>query len=235
VAEARRFFRARFRPGTLELQKVGELEVETEAGLIYGDGQDRSRLAIPDFALGLGVLEWLEVNLDSSLAVTKIGTADGRYVGEPLWLSGRFDLYNFEDERTGSSFGIGAQVGPRLPSLHNARGIGVGAIGLIGGGPKGLNFVLSVGSTVDAAQSLAIVYGLSVEYELERKHKWTLIGELAGARYFDDDPDQLLLNVGFGTDLTDALELELLLLTGPVYEGDRIGLMAGFTYDHSLW
>jgi hypothetical protein len=235
-AQARRFFRSRFRPDTLEIQRVGQLEVEAQLGGIYGDGPDGSRTPLPDFALGLGVLPWLEIDIDSSFAQTNIGESRASFVGEPVWVAGRFDLYNVEDKETGNTFGIGAQVGPRLPSIHNATGIGVGALALIGGGSKNLHAVVNLGSTVDASQSPSINYGIDLEYEFELRHKWSLIGEIAGAHYFGDDaPDVLLLDVGFGAELSDDLELELMVLTGPVFQGDRFGLMAGVTWDHDLW
>ena len=235
-AEARRFFRARFRPNTLELQDPGQLEIDSEMGGIYGNGQDGTRTPVPDFELGLGVLDWLEVNIDSSFSETQLGTQNKQFVGEPIWLSGRFDVYSFEDKKTGSTFGIGAQVGPRLPNIGNARGVGVAGVGLIGGGTQAFNVVLNAGSTFDASQSVAVTYGLDLEYKLKRRRKWTLDGEIAGAHYFGGGaPDQLLLNVGFGLFVNDDLQLALLLLTGPVYRGDRVGLLVDVTYDVQLW
>lgn len=235
-AEARRFFRARFRPNTLELQDPGQLEIDSEMGGIYGNGQDGTRTPAPDFELGLGVLDWLEVNIDSSFSETQLGTQNKQFVGEPIWLSGRFDVYSFEDKKTGSTFGIGAQVGPRLPNIGNARGVGVAGVGLIGGGTQAFNVVLNAGSTFDASQSVAVTYGLDLEYKLKRRRKWTLDGEIAGAHYFGGGaPDQLLLNVGFGLFVNDDLQLALLLLTGPVYRGDRVGLLVDVTYDVQLW
>lgn len=235
-AQARRFFRSRFRPGDLEIQNVGELELQMELGGVYGDGEDGSRAPLPDFSLGLGLLEWLEVDIDSSYAQTQLGQSTTQYVGEPLWVTGRVELYDFKDKKTGSSFGIGAQVGPRLPNVNNAKGIGVGAVGLIGGGTKSLSVVLNLGSTVDASQSPSINFGVDLQYEFELRHKWSLLGEVAGAHFFGDDVrNQLLLNVGFGAELSDQLELNVLALTGPFFHGDRFGLLAGVQYDHDLW
>ncbi|MDB4989066.1 MAG: hypothetical protein JWN04_4244 [Myxococcaceae bacterium] len=234
-AQARRFFRARFRPGDLDLQEPGELSIETDYGLIYGDGQDGLRVPAPDFDIGLGVLDWLEVNIDSSFSQTQIGSKNAQYVGEPIWLSGRFDLYSLEDKKTGSSFGLGAQVGPRLPSLHNAQGVGVAGIGLIGGGTNNFNVVFNVGTTLDAGQSLALTYGVDLEYDFGQKKIWSLQGEVAGAHYFGNSPDQLLINFGFGAQVTQRLQLTLLAITGPVYQGDRLGFEGGVIYDHNLW
>lgn len=215
---------------------MGQLELQAQLGAIYGDGPDGSRTPLPDFALGLGVLRWLEVDIDTSFAQTNIGRSNAEFVGEPVWLACRFDLYDFKDKKTESTFGIGAQVGPRLPSIHNARGVGIEALGLVGGGSKSLHVVANLGSTVDASQSPSINYGINVEYELELRHKWSLLGEIAGAHYFgDEDPDVLLLNVGFAAELSDDLRLDMMALTGPVFAGDRFGLVAGFVWDHDLW
>lgn len=234
-AAARRFFRARFRPNTLELQDPGQLEIDSELGGVYGDGQDGTRTPVPDFEVGLGVFDWLELNLDSSFSETQLGTQN-KFVGEPIWLSGRFDVYSFDDKKTGNNFGIGAQVGPRLPNVGNALGVGVAAVGLIGGGSQTFNVVLNTGSTLDAGQSFALTYGLDLEYKLTLRRKWTLNGEIAGAHYFGGGaPDQLLVNAGFGLVINDDVELALLLLTGPVYRGDRVGLLVDLTYDFHLW
>ena len=236
AAAQARFFRSRFRPGTLEIPSVGQLELKGQLGGIYGDGPDGSRTPLPDFALGLGVLKWLAVGIDSSFAQVNLGEPSTQYVGEPVWLTGRFDLYNFKEQKTGSTFGIGVEVGPRLPSVNNARGIGASALGLIGGGTKSLHAVLNLGSTVDASQSPSINYGVNVEYEFELRHKWSLLGEIAGAHYFgDDEPDVLLLNVGFGAQLSEDLELDVMALTGPFFAGDRFGVVAGCKWDLELW
>src|SRR4051812_33808725 len=89
-AHARRFFRSRFRPGTLEIQRVGQLELQAQLGGIYGDGPDGSRTPVPDFALGLGLFPWLEVDIDTSFAQTNIGRSNAELVGEPVWVAGRF-------------------------------------------------------------------------------------------------------------------------------------------------
>lgn len=235
-AQARRFFRARFRPTDLQLVDPGTLEVEADLGLIYGDGQSGTRAPAPDFSIGVGVFDWLELNLDSSYSQTLIGTSQAQYTGEPLWLSGCFDLYSVKDQKTGSTFGIGAQAGPRLPNLHNAQGVGFAGVALIGGGTDNFNVVASIGTALDAGQDPALVYGIDVEYDFGKDQMWSLQGEIAGGVYFgDSSPDQLLLNVGMGAQVTQRLQFLLMLITGPVYQGDRFGFQAGATYDYELW
>jgi hypothetical protein len=235
-----RVFRARFDPETLELQKPGNLEVNVQAGGLYGDGVDGSRVIVPDFELDLGVLKWLEVSIDGVFSVTNVGTPELKVGGDPLWTSARFELLNLkQDNQEHTTFGMGLQVGPRFRTIDNARGVGLGALLLIGGGSKTLRLVGNLGTFLDREQAGALVYGAAVEYDLELRRKWTLQGQFAGAHYFgntngDTDPNQALLLAGGGTEVTETLQLSLLGLFG-LAKGDRLGLMAAVTWDHQLW
>jgi hypothetical protein len=236
-----RVFRARFDPETLALQEPGNLEVNLQAGGLYGDGVDGSRLIVPDFELDLGVLKWLEISIDSVFSVTNLGTSELNVGGDPLWTSARFELLNLKrDNQEHTTFGLGLQVGPRFRTIDNARGVGLGALLLAGGGTKTLRAVGNLGTFLDRDQAGALVYGASVEYDLELRRKWTLQGQFAGAHYYgntqgDTDPNQAFLLVGVGTEVTESLRLSLLGLLGPFARGDRVGLMAAVTWDHQLW
>ncbi|HEY6876842.1 MAG TPA: hypothetical protein VI299_02440, partial [Polyangiales bacterium] len=159
--------------------------------------------------------------------------------GDPLWTSARLELLNLENAE-GKSFGIGLQVGPRFRTVDSARGVGLGSLLLIGGGTKRLRAVANLGAFLDREQAYAIAFGGSVEWDLASRRKWTLQGQLAGAHYFGDthgdtDPDQIFVLAGCGTEVTESVQLSLLLLTGPFARGDRIGLLASVTWDHKLW
>jgi hypothetical protein len=234
-----RFFRARFEPDTLELQDPGKLELDMQVGALYGDGVDGSRVILPDMDLEIGIASWLEIDIDGAFTVTQLGTGRPELGGDPLWTSLRFELLNMEDE-DGDNFGVGLQVGPRFRTVDNARGVGLGAVALIGGGSKTLHAVGNFGTFVDQEQAVALVYGAGLQWEFELRRKWSLVGQLAGAHYFgevgeDEDPDQTFLQFGFGTPLNDALEVELLAVAGPFARGDRAGLLAGITWDSRLW
>jgi hypothetical protein len=234
-----RFFRARFDPDTLELQKPGNLELNLQAGGLYGDGVDRSRIVLPDYEVDMGLLKWLEVDIDGAFSVTHLGTSERAVGGDPLWTSARVEVLNLED-KDGKSFGIGAQFGPRFRTVDNARGVGLGSLILIGGGTRTLRAVGNLGCFLDRDQAGAIVYGGALEWDLQRRRKWTLQAQMAGAHYFgnthgDTDPSQALLLAGLGTELTRDLMVSLLAVTGPFAKGDRAGLMASVTWDHQLW
>jgi hypothetical protein len=238
-AEARRFFRARFEPDTLELQQPGNLEIDWQMGGLYGDGVDGSRAIIPDLELDLGLTDWLEVDIDGAFSLTQLGGPHTQIGGDPLWTSLRFELLNVDDDE-GDEFGIGLQVGPRFRTFDNAKGVGLGSLLLIGGGSKRLHAVANIGAFLDRDQAYAIAFGGDLEYDLERKHKWSLQAQLAGAHYFgdthgDDDPDQIFILAGFGAQVSESLELSMLLLTGPFARGDRIGALVDATWDHKLW
>lgn len=237
-AEAR-FFRARFDPDTLELQKPGLLELNVSVGGLYGDGVDGSRLVSPDLELDLGVLEWLEVDIDAAFSLTNLGTSEVGAGGDPLWASARVELLNLKDEE-GKNFGIGLQAGPRFRTIDNARGVGLGSLLLVGGGTKTLRAVGNLGCFLDRDQAGAIVYGGTIEWDFARRRRWTVQGQMAGAHYFgntfgDTDPDQALLLAGVGTEVSKELQVSLLAMAGPFARGDRAGLVASVTWDHQLW
>jgi hypothetical protein len=239
-AEAR-VFRARFDPETLELQEPGNLELNVQMGGLYGDGVDGNRIIAPDLEVDLGVLTWLELSIDGAFSLTNVATSDLSVGGDPLWTSARFELLNLRrDDAKHTTFGMGLQVGPRFRTIDNARGVGLGALLMIGGGTKELRAVGNVGTFLDREQAGAVVYGAAVEYDLELRRKWTLQGQLACAHYIgntrgDTDPNQALLLMGAGTELTESLQVSLLGLMGPFAKGDRLGLMASLAWDHKLW
>jgi hypothetical protein len=234
-AQARRLFRARFEVGTLEVEKPGALAIDGQLGATYGDGSDGSRLVVPDFELDIGLLKWLELDIDSAYSLVQLESGEREWVGEPVWTALRFDLYSWEREETGRTFGVGLQVGPRFPNLRNLGGVGFAGLLLFGGGTRTFHVVANVGGTVELAHAFGLIYGVGFQQELSDEHKIALVGQLAAITYFDDSPNQLLLSVGAQKALNEELEVQLVVLGGPAYEGDRIGVLAGATYRHGLW
>lgn len=232
-AEARRFFRARFEAETLELQKPGELALDGQAGGTYGDGEDGSRLIVPDFEIDLGITEWFELDLDGALSLTQLEKRHGKTtVGDPIWLSGRFDLHNWKSSETGATFGVGLQVGPRFPSIHTPGGVGLGALLMVGGGTKTLHIVGTVGALLDHGQHKALAYGVDWKWELSKQ--WSLLGDVAAAHYFGPESSQLLVDAGMAYKPTEQLELSL-LATGGLVTGDRAGGLCGVSYSFQAW
>jgi hypothetical protein len=233
--QARRLFRARFEVGTLELEEAGAFAIDGQLGATYGDAEDGSRLVAPDFEVDIGLLKWLELDIDSGYSLVKLERGERHWVGEPVWTALRFDLYSWERGETGRTFGVGLQVGPRFPNLRNLGGVGFAGLLLFGGGTRTFHVVANIGGSVELAHAFGLIYGVGFQQELSDEHNIALIGQLAAIEYFDDSPSQLLLSVGAQKGLSDELEVELVVLGGPAYAGDRIGVLAGATYRHGLW
>lgn len=231
-AEARRFYRARFETDTLELELPGEIEIDSQVGGFYGDGHDGSRLVVPDVEIDVGVLEWLEIDLDAALVVSQLEPEQVMLVGDPIWLTARVDAFNWQDAETGATFGIGMQAGPRLPSVQTPVGVGFGALLLFGGGTRDLHLIANVGALLDYHQKRAVLYGIDVEYELGEH--WSVLGNFAAAYYFGD-PQQLLLGAGGAYKANKSLAFSLLAVGGPFVRGDRAGGLFGVSYSFQAW
>jgi len=211
------------------------LTLSAETGGSYGDGDDGSRLITPDLELHLALSKRVQLAVEGGLTVTQVGSDQREVAGDPLWLSVTATLISMENEETGAIFGAGVQVGPRLPSVGAADALGGAALLLVGGGTRRLQVVANVGGVVDRSQTAALLFGLDVQLELGKAGDWELLADVGGLYAIDGDPAQLLVAVGAGWEVTDALELSLLVLGGPVFEGDRIGALVGLRQDFGLW
>jgi hypothetical protein len=232
-AEARRFYRARFETEALELELPGEIELDAQVGAIYGDSQDQSRLLVPDVEIDVGVCAWLEIDLDGALSLTKLETEHEKLVGDPLWLTARVDALNWKDDDSDASFGLGLQVGPRLPSVATPTGVGFAALLLVGGGTRALHVAANVGTLLDYHQERAVLYGVDAEYELNER--WSVLGNFAAAYYFGGDPQQLLLDAGVSYKANKRLAFSLLAIAGPFVHGDRAGGLLSVSYSFQAW
>jgi hypothetical protein len=232
--QARRF-RTRFEPDTLEMEEPGTLSVDAQLGGSYGDGEYGSRLIVPDYELDLALSKRLELDVQGGYALVELGGQKQEIVGDATWVALRWAPVQLEDKQSGRTFGVGLQLGPRFPGVHNMKAFGLGALALVGAGNKRLHVVLNLGSALDRDQEWSLAYGADVVYELSVKAKWRALMQVAGAHFFGDDPDQALLSIGIAHELSDDFELSLLVLTGPVVKGDRFGMTFGMTYDARLW
>jgi hypothetical protein len=232
-AEARRFYRARFETEALELELPGEIELDSQLGGFYGDGQDGVRVLAPDIEVDFGVCDWLEIDLDGALSFTKLESTRHKMAGDPFWLSARVDALNWRDHDSDASFGIGLQVGPRLPSVHTPKGVGFAGLLLIGGGTRSLHLVANVGALIDYGQERGLLYGIDAEYELDER--WSLLANFAAAYYLRGDPQQLLIAAGVSYKPQPRLALSLLAIGGPFVHGDRAGGLFGVSYSFQAW
>src|SRR5450432_1158248 len=68
-AQARRGVRPLFEPTDLELEDPAVVEVDLQAGLVRSQGP--WRLVVPDLELDVGLLRWLEFDLDAAYALNE--------------------------------------------------------------------------------------------------------------------------------------------------------------------
>jgi hypothetical protein len=228
--------RPRFEPTDLEWEETGIAELDLQIGPVRGQGP--WRLVLPDFELDLGLLPWLELDLDGAYAVE--GPATGPFsfdhsAPDALWPSVKLGAFGIHDY--GDSYGaaLGFQVGPKLPVAAGAHGLGVEALMLTGGRIGRLTSVLNVGGFADPApdatsgRPIGIEIGLDLQFKLDHHDRFGLTGELAGTHFTSSDPDQLQATLGFVWSVRPTLDLSLTGLIGSLSGGDRYGLLFGIS------
>jgi hypothetical protein len=226
--------RPRFEPTDLEWEDTGIAELDLQFGPVRGPGP--WRIVVPDFELDLGLLPWLEIDLDGAYAVEGPDTGPfslDHSAPDALWPSVKLGLYGIHD--TGDAFGaaLGVQVGPKLPVAPGAHGLGVEAL-VLGGGMIGrLTAVLNLGAFIDPApdatsgRQIGMEAGWDLRFRLDQRNRFGLTGELAGTHFTSPDPDQLQVTLGFVWSVRPTLDLSLTGLLGTLSGGDRYGLFLG--------
>ena len=233
-AAARAKPRPRFEPTDLEWEDTGVAELDLQFGPVRGQGP--WRIVVPDFELDLGLLPWLEIDLDGAYAVE--GPATGPFsldhsAPDALWLSAKLGVYGIHD--TGDAFGaaLGLQVGPKFPVAAGAHGLGVESLLLTGGMIGRMTAVLNLGGFIDPApnatsnRQTGFEAGLDLRFRLDDRDRFGLTGELGGTHFISPDPDQLQATLGFVWSVRPTLDLSLTGLVGSLSGGDRYGLLLG--------
>jgi hypothetical protein len=228
--------RPRFEPTDLEWEETGIAELDLQLGPVRGQGA--WRIVVPDFELDLGLLPWLELDLDGAYAVE--GPATGPFsldhsAPDALWPSVKLGVAGIHD--TGSAYGaaLGFQAGPKLPVAPAAHGLGVEALVLTGGMIGRLTAVLNFGGFIDPApdavsgRQIGLEIGLDLQFKLDHIDRFGLTGELAGTHFTSADPDQLQATLGFVWSVRPTLDLSLTALVGSLSGGDRYGLLFGIS------
>jgi hypothetical protein len=234
--------RPRFEPTDLDLEEPGTCEFDVQIGPTSGEGPAGNRLLLPDFELDVGLLDNFEIDLDGAFAFERFDRRTRQFTGEPLWAAAKLGLF---DSRTDGppakrrGLAVGLQLGPRIPTL-GARGIGYGALGLVGfvDGPLRLDFNLGgfidPGVRITGPRPESLVVGLDAELDLDAHGVWSLIGELAAADYLSPDPDEVTVSFGAAVNATPNLEVSALTLAGLLPGADRFAFLIGFSETFGL-
>jgi hypothetical protein len=230
----------RFEPTDLELQTPGVAELDLQFGVTHSEGSGGNRLTMPDFELSLGLLHNLEFDLEGTFSLQGFDQAQPSLAGDPLWPSVKLGLYDARDDDADSTFAVGLQLGPRVPTI-GARGLGYAALALVGFGSPRTHVTLNAGGGVDpgdaitSGQSKSVVGGVDVGLDLDAKGTWSLLGELEVAHYASADPDELAATFGPSWSVSPYLDLSAIALVGFLPGGDRVAALVGCSPKVPLW
>ena len=235
--EARGAPRPRFEPTDLEWEDTGVAEFDMQVGPVRSsDGP--LRIVVPDFELDLGVLPWLELDLDGAYAVSGPDTGPfslDHSAPDALWPSIKFGLAGIHDDGASWGAAFGLQIGPKLPVAPGAHGIGVEALVVMGGAVRRLTCVLNMGGFYDPAPDAmshrpgGLELGVDLQYKLDDIDRFSLKGEISGTTFVTSDPNQAQVTLGFAWNVLPMLELSLTGLLGTPSGGDRYGLLFGIS------
>lgn len=231
-----------FEPTDLGIEAPGTVEVDLQAGIVRGG--DPYRLEVPDFEVDLGLLPWLEIDLDGALAFedsdNNTFTFD-KLKPDNLWLAAKFPLVDIDDMTAGYGLGFGLQVGPKLPVAPGAAGVGFEGLLLVGliDGPTQL--ALNLGGLVDpgdpdsGGRPHGFEGGIDLAHPLDAGGHWNGLGQVGWTALLDGGDDQFTVSAGLAYNPSDSLEVSLMLLGGTFSGGERIGLLFGVAPTFDLW
>jgi hypothetical protein len=222
-----RAIRPLFEPTDLEMEDTGVAEIDLQIGFVRSQGP--WRLVLPDFELDLGILPWLELDLDGAYALE--GPDNGPFsldhaAPDALWPSIKLGLYDSHDANARSGRAIVAA---------GAHGIGFEGLLLLGGSLRRLQLVLNLGGFIDPAPDalsdmpVGIETGLDMQLKLDDVDRFSLTSEVSGVYFLTADPNQFLVTAGFTWSVLKTLDLSIVGLYGLLVGSDRYGLLLGIS------
>jgi hypothetical protein len=234
TATAREGVRPFFEPTDLEMEEAGTIQADFQIGMIRG--RDPWRVVIPDFELDFGILPWLELDLDGAYAIE--GPTRGPFsfdhaAPDSLWASVKLGLIDRRNEKTGTAWATGVQVGPKLPAARHAHGVGVEVLWLVGFATERTHLVLNTGAFDDpspdrqSGRPVALEVGLDLDQDLDPCGRFSLKGEVSAVYFFSSDPHQLASTLGPAWHPHPDFELSLVGIVGYLGGGDRYGVLLG--------
>jgi len=231
----------RFEPTDLEFADSGTLGFDLQVGLVRGP--DASRIVVPDFELNVGLLSWLELDVDGALGIEghRPGPAFFDHASrDNLWLSAKLGLWDSRDPVTHHAWAFGIQAGPKIPIATDTEGLGFEALMLFGRAQGSQHLVAQVGALVDpfvgaTPRPWGIEGGVDLEVLLDGRERWSLLGEIGAIVYGSSDDSQLVATAGIQYSATPMFDVSLVALIGVLEGSDRYGLLLGVSPQISLW
>jgi hypothetical protein len=218
------------------MEDAGVVELDVQLGAIRSRGPWRA--VVPDFELDIGILPYLELDLDGGYAIE--GPSSGPFsfdhaAPDSLWPSLKLGFFDSHDDDADRAWALGMQVGPKIPVTASSHGIGVEGLLLVGYAIGPLHLALNAGAFVDPApdatssRPIGVESGLDLEFELGNSNRHSVIAEISGVHFLSSDPDQLLATAGYKWAALPWLDLSLIGLWGFLDGSDRYGLLLGMS------
>lgn len=232
--------RPRFEPTDLELEDTGVAEIDLQAGPALGNGGTGRRLVVPDVEFDLGLLPNVEFDIDAALAIDHVDGGHPTLDSESVWTSMKLGLTDARPGKSGWAVASGVQLGPRLPTI-GTKGMGYAGLALLGVSKDPLHLVGNFGVIVDPGpqitrgQAKSVVSGIAADLDLDSHDAWSLVGALATALYWSDDPDELSASLGVALNVLPSLEVSTTVVAGFLSGGDRGAILLGLSPKLNLW
>jgi hypothetical protein len=230
-----------FEPTDLEMEKTGWLDVDLQVGPMRGP--DAWRLVVPDMEIDLGLWSTVELDLDAAYAIES--NDDTRFTldhpaPDNIWIAAKLGLGDWRTEGSTHAWGLGLQLGPKVPVARDAHGVGYEALFLFGYTWGESHLVLNLGGRIDpggqvgAERPIAAEGGLDLDVE-SGLPDLSVTGEIGTVLYVSPDPDELHMTAGLKWSPNENLDLSVVGLFGFLPGGDQAGILFGVSPKFQLW
>jgi hypothetical protein len=222
-----------FEPTDLDLEDPQTVELDLQVGAVLRDEPPKVRFYVPDFELDLGLTERVELDIDGALSLDETETG---FVptADTLWTCVKLGfLTSRDDDAPERAWALGAQLGPRLPTAPHSYGTGFGAVLLAARMDAPFHVIVNSGLVVEpldhteTERSAGVLGGFDLDYDLDHRDRFSLLGELAGAYSLGPDPNDVHATLGIEYSASGWFDLSLVGFYGFVPGSDRAGLFLG--------
>ena len=225
--------RRRFEPTDLDLRDEGVVEIDTQVG--YSGGAD-PRVTMPDLEVALGLAHGIQLQLDTTLGWDQQQKNRLRTV-ENTWATVKLRIADVVDPVTQDYWAVGTQVGPKLPTMQDARGLGVEGLVIVGRGQGPVHLFVQVGVLLDPyvatpgtarERPFALEGGVDADIDLDDHDRWSFTAEVGASRFFAPRYGETHATAGVACNVTKQLELSAIAIGGYA-QGGQLGFLVGAT------
>ncbi|MEI8254458.1 MAG: hypothetical protein WCJ30_02175 [Deltaproteobacteria bacterium] len=231
--------RPRFEPTDLETADPGAIEVDVEAGAIRS--QSETSIAAPDVEIDVGVTDNVELDIDGALTISGLdGPAPSPALGaDALWTGLKVGLMGDSDTRTGSHWGLGFQVGPRIALVTHSQEVGAEGLILFARGGRRWGLATNLGAYAEPRLSGAtqvdrgVLFGLDGHYQI--RPALSAEFELFAVLTSGVAQHQLGTSAMLAWQCSPAVSLSARALGGWLGAGLAYGLLFGVSFTVQAW